>query len=211
MKLVVFGATGGTGKQVVERALAAGHGVVAVARKPEAIATKHERLRVVRGDVLDAASVATAITGAEAVVSAFGPANNKQPGTLMSDGVANIVLACEQVGVKRLVFESGLMVSDGRGLSWFGRLGVSIYRAMNAKLCADKRIAETAIRGSTLDYVIVRPPALTDGAPRGTYVHGTDIRLNPAKKLAHADVADFLIRAAQAPELAKTVQDIGER
>jgi putative NADH-flavin reductase len=210
VKLVVFGATGGTGKQVVERALATGHDVTAVARKPDAIVTKHDRLRVVKGDVLDGASVAAAIAGADAVVSAFGPANNKQPGTLMSDGVANLVRACEQAGVKRFVFESGLMAGDGTGLSWFGRLGLAIYRWLYTKLAADKRIAETTIRGSALDYVIVRPPALTDGPARGTFVHGVDRRLSAAKKLAHADVAEFLIRACGDAALARTTQSIGE-
>jgi uncharacterized protein YbjT (DUF2867 family) len=128
----------------------------------------------------------------------------------MSEGVANIVRACEQTGVKRFVFESGLMTSDGRGLSWFGRRGVAMYGWLNSKLRADKRVAEATIRASALDYVIVRPPALFDGEARSTFVHGIDRRLNPTKKLSHADVADFLIRAAGDAELAKTTQDIGE-
>ena len=72
MKIVVFGATGGTGERIVERALAEGHEVVAVARKPEAFTTRHSRLKVVKGDVLDPASVATAIVGADAVLSSVG-------------------------------------------------------------------------------------------------------------------------------------------
>src|SRR5438105_10420169 len=108
MKLVVFGATGGTGKQIVARGLELGHDVTAVARKPEAVATRHDHLRVVRGDVLDAGSVAAAVAGADAVLSAIGPVNNKQPGTLISDAIKHMVTACEQAGVRRLVFESGL-------------------------------------------------------------------------------------------------------
>jgi putative NADH-flavin reductase len=209
MKIVVFGATGGTGKQIVECALAAGHEVIAVARKPEAVITDHEKLRVAKGDVLDPESVAAAVAGADAVLSAIGPADNKHPGTLISDGIKNIVAACTAARVPRFVFESGLMVGDGRGLSLISKIGVSIYRRLNKELCADKRIAEATIQASSLDWVIVRPVALDDSPARGNYKTGTDIRLNAAAKMSHADVADFMVKAASDAKLARTIQDIG--
>lgn len=209
MKLVVFGATGGTGRRVVERALAAGHEVIAVARRPEAVQVAHDRLRVVRGDVLDRASVAEVVHGANAVISAIGPADNKQPGTLISDGVANMVHACEAGGVRRLVFESGLMVGTGAGLSPLGKLGVAIYRRMYRRLCEDKRKAEAALAASSLEFVIVRPPGLDDSPAKGAFKAGIDIRIDPAKKMSHADVAQFLVRAASEAALARTVQTIG--
>lgn len=209
MKIVVFGANGGSGKQVVERALAAGHEVIAAVRRPEAYEAR-PGVRAVKGDVLDPASIAAAIVGADAVISTFGPANNKEPGTLMSDGVKNLVAACEAAGVQKLVFESGLMTSDGRGLSMLGRLGLKMVGSMYSKMRDDKRIAEATIRASSLDYVIVRPPNLFDGPPRGTYVHGVDQRINPAKKLAHADVAELLVQAAHDARLVRTTQDVGE-
>jgi len=210
MRLAVFGATGGTGKQVVARALAAGHDVVAVARKPAAIATKHARLTVVAGDVLDRASVEAAIAGVDAVVSAFGPASNKEPGTLMSEGVKNLVAACEAAGIQRLVFESGLMAGDGSGLSLVGRAGVAVVRWIYRKMVADKRLAEASLTASKLDYTIVRPPVLVDAPARGTYVYGVDRRIDPTKKLPHGDVAELLVRAASEAGFARTVQQIGE-
>jgi putative NADH-flavin reductase len=209
MKLVVFGATGGTGKQLVARGLDAGHDVIAVARKPEAVTTRHERLRVVQGDVLEPASVERAVAGGEAVLSAIGPANNKQPGTLISEGIQHMIAACEKTGVRRLVFESGLMVGDGTGLGLVSKVGVAIYRSMYKALCADKRIAEAALRASSLDYVIVRPPALADGPATARYRSGVDIPINAARKMAHADVADFMVKAAADPALARTIQVIG--
>jgi putative NADH-flavin reductase len=209
MKIVVFGATGGTGKQLVERALAEGHDVVAVARRPEAITVKHAHLHVMKGDVLDPSSMTAAVAGADAVLSAIGPANGKQPGTLISIGVKHIVEACARAGVRRFVFESGLMVGDGRGLSVFGRLAISIYRSLYKKLCADKRVAEATIKESSLDWVIVRPVGLDDGPATGKYRAGVDIRLSPTKKLSHADVAEFMVKAAVKPELVHTIQDIG--
>jgi putative NADH-flavin reductase len=209
MKIVIFGATGGTGKKLVERGLAAGHEVVAVARRPEAVTAKDAQLTVTKGDVLDLESVAAALASAEVAISAIGPANNKQPGTLISDGVKNIVEAAKRVGVKRFVFESGLMVGDARGLSWFGKIGVAIYRSFNKKLCEDKRKAEATIRASGLDWVIVRPPALVHTPARGGYKSGTDIRLNPAKSLSHEDAADFLIKVASDPAVTRQILDVG--
>jgi putative NADH-flavin reductase len=209
MKLVVFGATGGTGKQIVTAGLAAGHEVVAVARRPEAIATTHDRLRVVKGDVLDAASVGAAIAGSEAVLSAIGPSNNKQPGTLISEGIVHIVAACATANVRRLVFESGIMVGDGHGLSLFNRTALGLFRRLNGALAADKRIAEQTIRDSTLDWVIVRPVSLDDSPATGSYKTGVDIRLRLATKLSHADVADFMVKAASDPSVVRTIQDIG--
>src|SRR5690242_5437675 len=169
MKIVVFGATGGTGKRVVERALAAGHEVTAIARRPEAVATAHDKLRVVRGDVLDRASVAEVVRGADAVISTIGPSDNKKPGTVISEGIANMVHACEAVGVRRLVFESGLMVGTGAGLSPLARLALAIYRRGYRALVEDKRKAEAALSGSSLEFVIVRPPTLDDSPPTGAY------------------------------------------
>lgn len=93
MKIVVFGATGGTGKNVVERALADGHDVVAVARRPEAVAAR-DGLVVHKGDVLEQASVTAALKGADAVICAVGPSSNNKPGTLISSAVKNIVAGC---------------------------------------------------------------------------------------------------------------------
>jgi putative NADH-flavin reductase len=209
MKLVVFGATGGTGRRIVERGLADGHDVVAVARKPEAITQTHDRLRVVKGDVLDPASVAAAIAGAGAVLSSIGPASNKQPGTLISEGAKHMVAACEQAGIKRFVFESGLMVGDGTGLGAFSRIGVAIYRRIYKALYLDKRIAEATITASSLDWVIVRPPALDDSPARGDFKHGVDAPISGAKKMSHADVAAFMITCATDASLAKTIQTVG--
>jgi uncharacterized protein YbjT (DUF2867 family) len=210
MKIAVFGATGGTGKRVVEQALASGHEVIAVARRPEAIAAKHDKLRVSAGDVLDAASVAAAIDGAEAVISTFGPRDNAKPGKLMSTGITNIVAACEQKDVRRFVFESGLMCSDGAGLSLLSRIGVRLFGLWYSALRDDKRLAERAIASSKIPHwVIVRPPALSDGPATGKYLQGVEAGVDATKAMPHADVAAYLIRAATEDDCAKTVRSIG--
>ncbi|MEO6771547.1 MAG: NAD(P)H-binding protein [Kofleriaceae bacterium] len=208
MKLVVFGATGGTGRCILEVALAAGHDVLALARKPEAIPLR-DHLAIQPGDVLDAGDVASAVQGADAVLSAFGPANNRQPGTLMSRGAANIVAGCTEHGVHRLVFESGLMCSDGAELGWASRLAVKLFGGLYHALRDDKRLAEQVIMASALDYVIVRPPVLSHDPARGDYQHGAGIAVRAAAKLPHGDVADFMVKCAVDPTVARTVQNIG--
>lgn len=210
MKIAVFGSTGGTGKRVVEQALAAGHEVIAVARRPDAITVQHASLRVVKGDVIDAASVAAALEGADAVISAFGPPDNSKPGTLMSTGIANIVAGCAQKNVRRFVFESGLMCSDGTGLSFASRMGVGFFGWWYRAMRDDKRIAERSIVGSKIPHwVIVRPPGLSDAPGTGKYVEGVDAPVDATKALPHADVAAFLIRAATDDAYAKTIRAIG--
>lgn len=208
MKLVVFGATGGTGRCILDIALAAGHDVLALARKPEAIPLR-DNLAVQKGDITDRDSVASAIQGGDAVLSAFGPASNKHPGTLMSTGVANILAGCQQHGVKRFVFESGLMCSDGSELGFASRLGVKLFGAIYSELRADKRIAEREIQTSGLDWVIVRPPVLSHAPARGDYKHGVNAAISGAKKVPHADVADFMVKCVSDPAVVRTVQNIG--
>ena len=206
MKIVVVGATGGTGKQVIERAKAAGHDVTAAVRRPEAV----DGARAVKVDVLDPASLAVAFTGVDAVISTIGPPNMRKPGTMLSDGVDNMVAACEACGVKRFVYESGMIAGEGKGLGVGGKLMLALAHTFLRAFVREKRKAEGFITASSLDYVIVRPPVLVHEAARGTYIHGVDAAISLGKKLPHADVADFLGRAAGDPALARTIQELGE-
>jgi uncharacterized protein YbjT (DUF2867 family) len=208
MKIVVFGATGGTGKNVVDVALAAGHEVVAVARKPDAVPAR-DRLTVHKGDVLDASSLAHAFDGADAVICTIGPATNGKPGTLISEGTKNILAGCASAHVKRFVFESGVMVSDGSELSFFGSLAVKLFRTIYPKLYADKVIAEASIKASAMEWVIVRPPALKHAPATGKYQAGPRARIFPASALTHADCADALVKAASETAWTNQIINVG--
>ncbi|NIV29720.1 MAG: NAD(P)H-binding protein, partial [Anaerolineae bacterium] len=111
MKLAIFGATGRTGKILVAQALETGYEVVAFARKPSNLGIEHARLSVVQGDVQDAESVASAISGADAVLSVLGPTSN-EPTYEVSKGLANILATMEQHDVRRLVQSVGAGVGD---------------------------------------------------------------------------------------------------
>jgi len=208
MRVVVFGATGGTGTNVVGQALAAGHEVVAAVRRPAAVQAR-DRLAIVQCDVLDAAAVAAAMTGGDAVICTIGPASNRKPGTLISVGTRNLHAGCMGGGINRFVFESGIMVSDGHELSASGRFAIRMAGLIYSGLKADKVIAEASITASPLDWVIVRPPTLRHGPATGQFIAAPAARVAPSKAIPHADCAAALIKAVTEPQWIKQVVNIG--
>ena len=127
MKIAVVGATGATGRRVVQHSLAQGHVVTAVARHPERLSSA-DRLSLVRGDVLYPGGLTGALDGVEAVISCIGPEKNLSPGTLMSVGVASILTECKRANVRRFILQSGIGLSDGRELSCLSRFVVRVDR-----------------------------------------------------------------------------------
>jgi putative NADH-flavin reductase len=208
MKIVSFGATGGTGKNVVEQALAAGHDVVAVARNPAAVPPR-PRLTVVQGDVMDLYAVKRAVVGADAVISTIGPKVNGDPGSVISMGTRNMLAACRDEHVKRFVFESGIMMSNGKELSMVGAFAAMLFRAIYPKLHEEKVMAENAIKESHVEWVIVRPPALNHSPAKGKYTAGPDARIFPPSSLSHADCAACLLRAATTNEWVNKIVNVG--
>jgi putative NADH-flavin reductase len=202
MRILIIGATGGTGREIVKQALERGHQVVALARNPTKITTQHERLRVVRGDVMDSASLDAAMEGCDAVVCALGHKRWLGPSKILSEGTRNIVRAMEKHGVKRMVVESALGVGDS-----IGRLGV-YYTLFTIPFILpfywyDKGRQERVVRESALEWVIVRPGQLTNGRKRGTYKHGPNVgNYLWSVSISRADVADFMLnQLAETPYL----------
>jgi putative NADH-flavin reductase len=193
MKLLVIGATGGTGRALVEQALERGHHVTAFARNPAALAVPHERLAVARGDVLDPAAVEAAVRGQDAVLCALGHKRWFYPNRILSDGTRNLIRAMESRGVRRLVCETTLGIGD----TW-GRMGAYYTLFVGVFILPfyffDKVRQERLIRGSSLDWVIVRPGALTDGPKRGRLRQGPDVgHWLWTVRISRADVAAFML------------------
>ncbi|MFB5761252.1 NAD(P)-dependent oxidoreductase [Paenibacillus medicaginis] len=227
MKIAIIGATGTTGRKVMERALELGHEVVAVARRPEVI-TPAERLITRQGDVFDAPGMVKAIAGTDAVISCIGPTSNFSPGTamakgilnavvanfspgtVMSEGIPNILAACQHVGVKRFVMQSGIGLSDGKEFTTGNRLAIGIHRRIFSKAVKDKTIAEHAVERSDLDWVIVRPPGMNYGAATLNYTAGPLARIAPFRTLPFEDCADCLVRAATSePTWIRKIVNVG--
>jgi len=192
-RVLILGATGGTGRQLVEQALERGHIVTALARDPSALRVEHPRLTVVRGDVLDYPSVEVAVRGQDAVLSALGHKRFFYPTRVLSEGTRNLLRAMETHGVQRFVCETALGIGDSAG-----RMGV-YYTFFVIPIILpfyfwDKTRQERLIAASGVNWVVVRPGALTNGAKRGRYRHGRNVgSFLWTVRISRADVADFML------------------
>lgn len=192
MKLLVFGSTGGIGRQVVEQALAAGHTVTAVARNPAALTINHERLEIVKGDVLDLASIRSTAGGHDAVVSAIGT-NTLKATTLYSVGMANILKSMQAGSVRRITAISAGALDTGPGTPlWQTILIKLVLQRIFRQPYADTRRMEDEIEASRFDWTLIRAPRLTNGPHTGRYRIGINRHMSQSK-LSRADVADYVV------------------
>lgn len=171
MKLTVFGATGGTGLQVIEQALQAGHEVTVLARDPSKLAPLQDKIRVIAGNILEVPDVAKALEQAEAVICSLGTTSNN-PKDVVSSGTKNIIASMKTKNVKRLMVITSLGVGDSKD-----QVPLAFKILMNTVLksvMADKNVQETLVKESGLEWTIIRPGGLTNSAKNSNYKVGTD-------------------------------------
>jgi uncharacterized protein YbjT (DUF2867 family) len=193
VRILIVGATGALGRDVVEAALRDGHDTAAMVRDP-ARAELPEAVELVEGDVLDAASLRAAVEGREAVICALGTPSARRASTLLQDGTRNLVVAMDQAGVRRLVCVTllGIGTSRANGSLVYRQV---ILRAL-APMLPDKQAQEDVVRSSKLDWTVVRPPRFTGGKPGGevrVIAEGQPARVG---HVVRADLADFLLDCA---------------
>jgi putative NADH-flavin reductase len=195
LRLLIIGATGGTGRQLVRQALEQGHEVTAFVRNPQRLKMEHTNLRIVQGDVLDYASVEAAMKGQNAVLCALGHKRLFGPTTILSRGTANIMRAMKNCGAARLICESSLGVGDA-----VGRLGLPatlLFVPLILPFYFWDRLRQEALIADSIDidWVIVRPATLTNGPARGDYRHGFTVGSYVwLSRVSRADVADFMLK-----------------
>jgi putative NADH-flavin reductase len=217
MKLTIFAATGGIGRQLLEQAVAAGHDVTAVVRSPEKLSG--EAVRVVQADLAapDPAALESAVSGAEAVLSGLGPRSNADAG-IAARGTAAIVAAMQATHVRRIVVVSaapvGTVPSPDRprpprhdpGDGFFMRhLFSHVARTLFGKVYTDLAQMEDVLRDSGLDWTVVRPPRLSNKPGTGNYrtAYGQNVR--GGWIVPRADVAQLMLRVLGQPETIKQV------
>lgn len=192
MRIVIFGSTGGTGRELVCQALSRGCEVIAFARQPAQLAMKHPRLYPVQGDVLDPASVADAVEGADVALSALGVRLGQQSGSVRSEGTRHIVRALEAAGISRFVCVSTLGVGDSRHCQsavarWL------LPRIIGAERLAEAERQEQIIADSILGWTILRPARLVDGPASHSYRLGTGLSTGITSQTRRADLATALL------------------
>ena len=187
MKVAIFGASGQTGLFLVERALLQNHEVAAFVRTPETFPLRHEQLTVLTGDVRSREAVAQAIEGADAVICAVG--ERLKSSRVSSQATENIIAGMKQHGVRRLVAVTGLGAGDSKKRTgWLARLVMKLLVNLD-----DKERQEELIQASELDWIIVRPPLLTNDPHTGAYRVGPDVKHGIGTKLARSDLAEFML------------------
>ena len=191
-KVLVLGATGGTGREVVTQALQQGHLVTALVRDPGQLSIASDQLRVIAGSVTDdGPALATAVRGQDAVISALGVGKSFKSGGLIAESAPRIVRAMKAQEVRRLIFTSAFGVGEThRDVPPIPRL---FARLLLQDVYRDKEAGEAQLIDSELDWTLVYPSMLGDGPATGQYRAGERLSLRGFPRIARADVAAFLL------------------
>lgn len=196
MKITVFGASGATGKNIVEQALTAGDEVNAFVRNPEKLDIKNDKLTVIQGDVTNAQDVENAVADVDGVLVALGASPDMQADIVMEEGTKNIIDAMKKHDVKRIVVQSSYAMSGSQeGVAFMKEMGMGDEQiAMIQPLLDDKAKQEDAARDSGLEYTIVRPLMLNNEPKTGEYRVGEHLDIKVGDAISRADVADFMLK-----------------
>lgn len=195
MKLVVMGATGGTGLEIVRQALERGHSITALVRSPERLKRFGDRISLKQGDLLDTTDLERVLQGRDAVLSGFGPRLpvSKADAHLLQRFAAALTTAMLHTGVKRVVVESVAFLFKDSLIPPAYILGKLLFPGIVADAAAMEKLFEK----SGLDWTMVRPPELTDKPHTGKYRVREGHLPRFGFKISRADVADFMIKAAE--------------
>lgn len=192
MKVLIIGATGGTGKLIVKEARDRRHDVVALVRSKEKAASL-DQVHLVVGDATDEPTLATALDGCDAVISALGtPMSPLKEVTLLSTATTALIHAMESQNVRRLICITGMGAGDSKGHGGF--IFDRIFNPlMLRKVYVDKDRQESLIRSSHLQWIIIRPSVLNDKPATGRIRALTDLSSFHGGSISRADVAKFTV------------------
>jgi putative NADH-flavin reductase len=208
-KIVVFGATGGTGYEITKQLLQAGNFVTVIVRNPDSFSMVNGNLTVVKGDVFDSNTFDQYLQGCDVVLSALGNGTKLAKTTVYSEGIKNIIAGMNKNGVKRLICVSagGIEVNDDMGLVT-KTLTKYILQKILKEPYADMAIMESTLQQSSLDYTIVRPARLTSHYFTNTYRTAINSHIKNPGSIGKADLADYMIQLIDKQESFNTIAEI---
>lgn len=208
-RIVVIGATAKSSKEIIQQAVDAGYEVTAVARRPAEIVPQHPRVKALKGDVYDRASLEAAIGPGDVVISMVGPRvvpNEEVPASfdLFTAGTNNIMAAMKSRGSKRLLVASSLGVENQREVPASKPTDMSKPATMwlwnSRHLYRDMAMMERLVRRSGLDYVIFRPPFLVEEPARNDVLLSVNVDSPKGRMMTFADFGAFVLAQAGSDE-----------
>jgi uncharacterized protein YbjT (DUF2867 family) len=206
-KVLVVGASGGTGRATIDALLKRGHRVTAFSRHAESLDASSQRLTLLNGDATNRDDVDRAVAGQDAVIITLGITENplrvrlfgaaRTANDVRSVGTRNVIAAMHEHGVRRLVVQSSFGVGETRdSLRWVERLFFSLLLKPQI---ADTEVQELEVRESGVDWVLAQPVHLTDDDTNEMPFASADGEVR-GWKISRKGVAEFLAFAAQAPD-----------
>lgn len=206
MKIILFGATGPTGKLILENLIKENHQVTCFVRNPGKIHIKSDLITVITGSILDAKAIEMALRGQELVISALGSKPTLKDKT-MSQAATLIVQAMEKQNVKRIIVISTLGIKET-----YGMMGLLFTYALQTIVLrnnfSEKVKIENMLEKSNLEWIAVRPSVLTNGAKTGSYKEGFDKHETITPKISRSDVADFILKNISFEKYNKTTVNL---
>jgi len=192
MKILILGSTGRTGQELVKQSLDQNHDVTALARDPDKLNLKHERLTVIKGNVLDRNLVMKIAEEKDGVLSALGTGKSLNSEDLISNTLDILIPAMNEKNVKRLIFLSAFGV--GKTFEQASLIQKIAFRLFLKNIYADKSKGDEKVMNSNLDWTLVFPVLLTDKPASVKYKVGENLSMKGMPKISRADVAHFMVR-----------------
>lgn len=199
MKIIIFGASGRTGQHLIMQALEQGHDVTAFARTPGKIQARHERLKVVQGNIQDAEMVETVMEGHDAVLCALG-INKDEPVTTLAEGTKHIVQAMHKQGIRRILNVSAAGFSGERADFLIGKILFWFFDRYLTNLFTAMKKQHEVIEQSGLDWTAVRPLLLDEGPRKGGYRIALEGIPSRGYRINTGDVAEFMLNNLESDE-----------
>ncbi|MEO8821539.1 MAG: SDR family oxidoreductase [Ginsengibacter sp.] len=209
IKIIVFGATGDTGSEVVKQGLEKGYQITAIVRTPSEFDLKHKHLKVMKGDVLQPTTFEKEISGNDAVISCLGNGSSTKPTTVYSIGTKNIISAMNNAGVKRLICMSAKDLDADKEMGFFRRIFIKqIFQKIMKETFSDMRLMEKEVEASNIDWTIMMPPRLKNKPRTGKYRIAVNSYLTHSETIARADVAAYMLSIIKSRKTFKSKVDI---
>lgn len=200
MNIFLFGATGGTGKEILIKLLEQKHQVFALARNPEVLGVTDDNLKIIKGSIYDVETYQDELSKCDLVISALGTGTSRKPTEIYSQGGQQIITAMQKANVKRLItLTAGAFdPTDPATRSFIVKY---IVQPLFKNIYSDMQKWETILENSTgIDWTIIRPSRLTNGKEKGNYRVQLDHCPKGGSKINRSDLADFIVKQVNSPQ-----------